>query len=1237
MTENWYQLTGEQTAKKLGSSPEDGLTRKAVRVSARKHGKNEIYPVSKITFFNVLRAMTLDYTSYLLIAAALIAAVFEESIGAWVIIALVALNLAAVLLSYAKSQRMLEGMDRYTLPVVRVIRDGRLFMIDGKQLVVGDLICVSRGDIVPADARLVRAQDLCVDEEHLFGRGSLHHKMAEVALHETLPPEKQKNMIFAGTLITSGTAMAVITAVGDSTVISVTDKNHPIVNHESIPLLGALSKISRVWSLVVIGAVFVLTLLDFLMPGEENALFSSFMGAMSFAVSTMSEMYVAFGYIMLACAVYQTVQQFRDSGGSGAIIKNPICMDNLRGMTAIMVPKEGIFTTRDTVADRIYAEERLWDITDRRGRRAMERPILYAILSTGMYGEAYLRALSDGSQKLSRTEEETSILNLARRMDIYNVRLDRAYPLLDHRSVGGDSDYETTLVQHKEQLLAISRGECESLLSNCAYYYKNGRIMMLTPEVRSAILISYRKLVRQAYSVVAVSSRAYPYNNLKFIGAAQREMVFEGFVAFRVPYLRGVGQLITDAKEAGIKVILCTERPAASEVYFARQLGIIDRREEAVDGAELRAMKEGIRRTNAAYYRLLCGLDIHQKQEMLDYLREQGEVVGVVGQRLEELCLLRAADISFAQNISVRQDKLTPGSGDTIVSRVSDAAGEEGCEALKFEADIIVSDATAKGGGGFGAILSTIGIAKNTDMNIIRAIKYLLCSQTARFLLVLYTILFSKAGMGAVQALFGGLVIDFFAVMILAFQKPSPGVLRTADDARPWLAHPIRCGIPQVIIGICWACTAILSSFFAGLLGLAETEAAQGSVLFLTGIIIAVLMLFSQQREDFIFRPGVHMTALHALSLLALAELILLFFLFPTFGAMFGVASFSPLALVVIGVFALITLVLAECIKMLAHMRARPDLHGEDEETEARQSQIAALFHLFRAQKAEEEAAESAALSGDAAEVTRDIKKKKPARRLFARKPRPKDPALAEMEAYIAEQRAKKKHKPADTEQEPVEPDASVTQDAVSAQPDETPARRSVFSRLGTHTEHAAAMRRRHPHTGLFAEDDSDPVLTQADDRPNDDALTEAVRREHAAGAAFSFGHADADTDTEPDEDMSVSDAATNGAVLPDPAAYAEAMRHIVDGAPTRDITVGGTDADLVSFLRASSDPDEEQKTADAADREFLGIGYLFSEAEYEAIMAEYNADGTQSPVYDTDTQPFEALADGDTKQTPLL
>ena len=1296
--DNWYQMSADAVIKKLKTDKTKGLERKTVRALLRKHGKNDIYPVSKITFYNVMKAMAIDYTSYLLIATALIAAVFEETVGAWTLVVLVTANLAAMIIAYAKSQRILEGMDRYTLPVVRVIREGRLFMVDQKRLVQGDIICLSRGDIVPADARLISDTDLIVDEASLFGKSfGEQRKLSDIELHETLMPEKQRNMVFASTIVLSGEARAVVTATGEDTIVVFSEHNHPIISHEKLPVLGALQKISRVWSLLMIAAVFFLTLLNFAMPGNEHSLFQSFIKSMSFAVSTMSEMYVAFGYIVLACAVFQTVQTFRESG-TGAILKNPLCMEKLRHMTCLIVPREGILTTRDTVADRIFAGDRLCDIADRRSRKAMERPILFSILSTGLYGEQFLRRTKD---HIIRTEEEASILSLARSMDIYNVRLDRAYPMLEHRGRDEDSRYETTLVRHRDSLLAVSRGETEAILADCSYYYKDGKIMMLTPEVRSAILIAYRKLIRQAYSVTALASHGTIYDTLKFIGAVQHDMVFEGFVAFRVPYQRGIGQLVAEAEACGVKVIMTSERPAASEVYFAKQLGIVGDREQCVDGSELHKMKEGIRRTNASYYRLYCGLDKAQREELLQYLHEDGEIVGVVGHRLEDLQLLRRADISIAQNISVQSaGKLPTAAHETVLSRVSESAEEEGCEALKFTADILVSDASHDGRGGFGSLLGVLGIAKNTDKNVIRIVKYLLCAQTARFLLVLYTILFSQSGMSAVQTLFAGLIADFMAVMILSFQRPDEEILRKDSDAVSFLQKILHTGLPSFLTGVCWACTGILTAFLCGVTGLAQTEMEYGSILFVTNSILSLLLLLSVQRDEPVIRPGVRMSTLQVLYMLGYVELFLLFFLFPRFGTMFGVAKFDLRAGIVILAFCAVWLTLAECIKALSSIREKRPSDAVSEEAEERRAENLALFRLLKSQKEAEE--------GTAAPVRRKFRlfrKKKNAEdsgEKPERKPSGVEQLLSEeeqkvavMQEYIRKRRAgiraeqesrdsdapkdsrlfRRKEKMQSTVPEAEETAASAPVSGGADTADERmearepvveaydiedllseellePQKRSVS---GKPEDPSAAEKRekpkKAPKTAKTEKSGKPSKLSKAgktprpgnpwfmpDESQSEDESKTALRMDDTLYAALHEMHRSADAEQQdPSDALSVNGALFSDREKPDidirqtqpdlpdldafAAAEASRDRNPYGFATTMSLTIDRTDDidktvdDVRSFLRADT---RTYAKDEAADMEFSGIGYLFSEEDYDAIIAKIDdhllAEGEDAP-----------------------
>ncbi|MGM9626031.1 MAG: cation transporting ATPase C-terminal domain-containing protein, partial [Eubacteriales bacterium] len=612
---------------------------------------------------------------------------------------------------------------------------------------------------------------------------------------------------------------------------------------------------------------------------------------------------------------------------------------------------------------------------------------------------------------------------------------------------------------------------------------------------------------------------------------------------------------------------------------------------------------------------------------LIGYLHGEGEVVGVVGRRLADLCLLRAADVSFAQNITVQSTQGVMGRRDTVVSKVSESAAEEGCEALKFESDIIISDADSNGQGGFRAILDALGIAKNTDMNVVRIMRYLLTAQTARFLLVLYTILFSKEGMNAVQALFSGLFMDFLSVFIIAFQKPSPDVLRLSYDAEPWLAHPIRTNIPSVLTGITWACTAISASFFASLAGFTGSALSCGSVLFVTSAVISILMLFSVQREDFIWRPGVRMSALHAIYLLAVIELFLLFFLFPKFGTVFGVASFSPAALLIIFVFCLIQLVLAECIKMLARMRENPSLAAQDGEQAERHSEIAALFRLFRENLEQENRMERE--EGKAAGEETDAHSSEKAGFRFFRakkkKPSPESPdmtadrnetnpsseaaSLSEMEEYIRQARKNSKaQKPKRAKKVPKK-----QRETAQGNPSVTSARKDWFS-----------------------EDENDMFEPLKKDVPRDDVLAAALKE--------SFGGIRDDDPSQISDQLQVSvkkysdvgfsdsaqtddtadDAGLQDDLRPDPDAFASAMESGTAAPSAGDITIGGTDAQVRSFLRTEENEEREAKLSGEADREFLGIGYLFSEEEYEAIMAAYNKDGTTERIYNTDTQKFD-------------
>ena len=201
--------------------------------------------------------MLTDFTALLLVFTALLAAIFEDTPQALILIAVLAVYYAAAIFAYVKAQRVLEKSGSHALPTAKVMRGGKLYMVRGEELVPGDIIFVSAGDIVPADARLIESDGLAALEVSLTGAIKAVPKDANFLEYRELSPNEQKNMLFASTILTAGTGRAVVCATGPDTLVCELKKNPPVVSHEKLSVMTALKKFCRIWSLCMSAAIFL--------------------------------------------------------------------------------------------------------------------------------------------------------------------------------------------------------------------------------------------------------------------------------------------------------------------------------------------------------------------------------------------------------------------------------------------------------------------------------------------------------------------------------------------------------------------------------------------------------------------------------------------------------------------------------------------------------------------------------------------------------------------------------------------------------------------------------------------------------------------------------------------------------------------------------------------------------------------------------------------------------------------
>ena len=892
MTERWYDSTPQQLENKLGSDLRFGLSQKNAVKRLRRRGENQIFPLPKGPFRLYIKHVLTDFTSILLIFTALLSAVYEQSTSAVVIVVLLLMNCAAAIFVYVKAHRVLESMNYYGLPSAKAMRDGRLYMIRQEMLVPGDIIFLTAGDIVPADARLLESEKLTVLETNLTGEQHSVPKDPDFLECRDILPAQQKNMLFAATIVTAGTAKAIVCAVGEDTQICKTGRNVDIMPHEQLTVLGTLKKYCETWSLCMIAFVFCLTAADCFLHIADRSLFNVFLTGLTLAVASMSELYTAFGYITVACGIFGAVKRHKDIN-CGVIVKNAKKLEDMKDLTCLIFPKAAAFSVRDSRVERVYIDGSQFSRGERGYARSANRLLRYAVISTGIYGGRKL-VVNNITNNNIYSPEEDAILSAAEDCGVYNSNLDRNYPILEHASVSNDNRFETTLAAFSGGYFVTIRGDAPSVLNECRYYCEGGRVLPLTGAKLNELLSAANSMAKEALRVIAVATRSTANTNLIRLRACQSDMTFEGFLAIREPLLPLAAKNIARCRKYGIRTIMLCDEESENNLRMAEALGIVSGEEEAMSGRAFSRLKEGLFRADIKRYGLYQGLTPHQKQRLLRALRDSGEKVGFAGRTLDEIDLLKEADVSFSQNITISRKAVNGGidlTGRNVPVFVRDArAGQKnGCEAVKFLSDAIISEPDRNGSGGLNAMLSSISVAKVIYQNLLRVVRYLVTSQTAKFLIVMWSVFTRAEILTPVQVLFGGLLIDFAAVLILAFEPPAYDTIAAKVKTEAYLQRPILYSIPDVLLGAVWAAAVVVLPRILDYYNILSTAAQYGAMLFCGFVLSQLMVLAEVKREKSIFAPGIVFNYVHGLVLLMAAAFFAVCFAIPSFGGLFGI------------------------------------------------------------------------------------------------------------------------------------------------------------------------------------------------------------------------------------------------------------------------------------------------------------------------------------------------------------
>ena len=842
MTQKWYNLSPEQCASRLNTNIKDGLDLQSVKKRRKEYGVNKVFHIPNASIGECLRACGGDISIYLMIAMVLMSSLFKQNYNSIVMLCLILINFLTIFFAYHRSKSNLSKMAKFTMPMSRVVREGKIFTVKQTELVVGDLVLLGVGDIVPCDCRIISSDILTVMEPDIKGRKNAKNKNSKIIYGENIPYDERTNMLYATSVITKGEAVALACGCGDSTFVRATNQENVLVNHRDLRVIRTLRKYSGIWSTVMITLIAVICTLDLVLGLETRGLFDIFLTAAALCCSAMSQSYVIFAYIIVGHNIEDSVHHTGEIN-TGAVVKNISSFEKLKDIDTLIVHKKGGFFASTSTIEKIFTSDILHKANEKKLASFCTHTLKWALLSTGFESKPGLFT--------DTATEAYAIAMLSNRIGIDPNICAIENPLICVGSILNEIGCESAILSGDGSNTAVIRGEAAPVLEHCTHYYYDGK--------KRAIDSRHIKKINEALKAIDISGlRAIAVATKKtmatsFDDVADGDWVLEGILGIREPILAGAGKTLSECREAGIHIIVLTDdEPDKSARLYFKRLGLISSDKEIMTSSVMSAMKNDMFRANIPLYNMYEGLTLSQKRLLVSHLKSDGHTIGIMGSELEDIILMNESDIGFScvSSLASRMPKLRE---NVKLSRL------ESCEALRLTSDVLISSPDDPRGG-FNAVVKSIKEAKSLYQDIMHMTKYLLTSQIARFVILLYSIIVRNSHIDGInllspaQILFLGLIVDLGIVISIALQKPPSDILNQKETTEFRLENPLSFGVKSCIFGLFWGIITIAIPVIFKLAGIVTASEQMSSMVFISLVISQLCCAFETLYENSVFK-----------------------------------------------------------------------------------------------------------------------------------------------------------------------------------------------------------------------------------------------------------------------------------------------------------------------------------------------------------------------------------------------
>ena len=695
---NWFNKGISQVEKELQTNIKEGLTEEQVKANYEKYGMNELKQKKKKSLFVKFLEQFKDFMIIVLIIAAIVSGAVGIAKGEGItdtiiILIVVVLNAIIGVVQESKAEKSLEALQKLSAHASKVVRNGKVAVVQSRELVPGDVVVLDTGDYVPADLRIVESANLKSQEASLTGESVPVDKNTETIDDEKVSLGDRTNMLFSSSLITYGRGKGIVVETGMNTEVGKIAKIISDTEGTETPLQTKLNKLGKTLGIAALAICIVIFIIG-IAYGKD--VIDMFMTAVSLAVAAIPEGLAAVSTIVLAIGVQRMVKK-------NAIIKKLPAVETLGSATVICSDKTGTLTQNKMTVQKVFVNN---EVVEAKDIKDISNELDRLMQVCTLCNDTKIGA----ERELTGDPTETALIDLGFKI---NFDVKEVLELKRVKEIPFDSDRKlmTTVNKVGEKYFVYTKGGIDELLARCNSYIVNGEIKTDLANYKAEIDKYNVEMAKDALRVLSMAYKEMDHeptdDEMKNI---ENDLIFVGMVGMIDPPREEVKVAVEKCKTAGIKTVMITGDHKITAVAIAKALGILENEDEAITGSELEEMSDEDLTKNIRKYSVYARVSPEHKVRIVKAWQANGEIVAMTGDGVNDAPALKTADIGCAMGIV-------------------------GTDVSKEAADVILTDDN------FATIVSSVEEGRRIYDNILKAIQFLLSSNVGEIIVLFLAIL----------------------------------------------------------------------------------------------------------------------------------------------------------------------------------------------------------------------------------------------------------------------------------------------------------------------------------------------------------------------------------------------------------------------------------------------------------------------------------------------------------------